>query len=207
MEATSDSGRVFLSRCPYCHDGVDFTRCAWVACAACLARHHAPCWAEHIGCSACGDRRPLQAVEKERRSPRRVAAWPFVLAGLLPFTPVAVTWYWTRPTQSSSVERTPAEPAALSALSALDDMVRSGLLNDAGRARARQRFEIGSLEPSVILEVERLARLVVDQRLDADDYAAARDRLLLGEGPPRTACTAGRRVEAQDLLADFAKPR
>lgn len=42
-------------RCPFCHDPVQLeVRTPWVACAACLARHHAPCWDESRRCGACG---------------------------------------------------------------------------------------------------------------------------------------------------------
>jgi len=41
-------------RCPFCHDAVrpdqDKT-----ACDACMAWHHKDCWANHGGCSACGE--------------------------------------------------------------------------------------------------------------------------------------------------------
>lgn len=47
-----------LSRCPYCHDdcGLD---AALVVCRACLARHHADCWAQLGKCGACGEERGL----------------------------------------------------------------------------------------------------------------------------------------------------
>jgi hypothetical protein len=41
------------TRCPYCHDAVDRAADAWVACEACLARHHAACWSETGACGAC----------------------------------------------------------------------------------------------------------------------------------------------------------
>lgn len=41
-------------RCPFCHDHVAIDAAGWVACVACLARHHAACWREGARCSACG---------------------------------------------------------------------------------------------------------------------------------------------------------
>lgn len=41
-------------RCPFCHEGVDVGTDDWVACAGCLARHHADCWGEATRCGACG---------------------------------------------------------------------------------------------------------------------------------------------------------
>jgi TPR repeat protein len=42
-------------RCPFCHDDVRVGEQRWVACAGCLARHHAGCWGEAGRCAACGD--------------------------------------------------------------------------------------------------------------------------------------------------------
>jgi hypothetical protein len=41
-------------RCPFCHDDVQTGDPTWVACADCLARHHAGCWDEGRRCSSCG---------------------------------------------------------------------------------------------------------------------------------------------------------
>jgi len=42
-------------RCPFCHDPVRLeVPTPWVACAACLARHHGSCWDESRRCGACG---------------------------------------------------------------------------------------------------------------------------------------------------------
>ena len=46
------------TRCPWCHEHVS-GRTRWVACAGCLARHHADCWMNEGGCSTCRGRRPL----------------------------------------------------------------------------------------------------------------------------------------------------
>jgi len=63
--------RVERERCPFCHEPVrsDDTK---AACDACMAWHHADCWAEHDGCAACDHSRPL-APAAPRRS-REAAA-------------------------------------------------------------------------------------------------------------------------------------
>lgn len=40
-----------LGNCAYCKDTVELPE--RVACARCLALHHAPCWEEHGACAAC----------------------------------------------------------------------------------------------------------------------------------------------------------
>lgn len=49
-----------LLRCPFCHDGLGEDR---TICRACLAPHHAACFAEHGRCAAngCAGTRPLEA--------------------------------------------------------------------------------------------------------------------------------------------------
>lgn len=42
-------------RCPFCHDKVQAAD-EKTACSGCMAWHHAGCWGEHGGCSACGGR-------------------------------------------------------------------------------------------------------------------------------------------------------
>jgi TM2 domain-containing membrane protein YozV len=76
-------------RCPYCHDRVVTARGGWVACAACLARHHAECWGESGACGACGDGRSAireATVERSSQAPAAnpgiAAALSFVYAGL-----------------------------------------------------------------------------------------------------------------------------
>src|SRR5438094_771654 len=48
-------------RCPWCHDAVAVPSGQWVACALCLARHHADCWAEATACASCRQRVLLTA--------------------------------------------------------------------------------------------------------------------------------------------------
>lgn len=48
------------TRCPYCHDSVDVASRDWIACADCLARHHAECWRETGRCGTCRGETPLE---------------------------------------------------------------------------------------------------------------------------------------------------
>lgn len=41
------------TRCPYCHDDVKVTATDWIACRACLARHHVECWRDRGACASC----------------------------------------------------------------------------------------------------------------------------------------------------------
>ncbi|MDF1664721.1 MAG: hypothetical protein P1V97_23380, partial [Planctomycetota bacterium] len=47
------------TRCPYCHDSIEITAGAWVACGDCLARHHDECHSEHSACASCGSAKKL----------------------------------------------------------------------------------------------------------------------------------------------------
>ena len=40
-------------RCPFCDQSIDVNGDRWAACGACLARHHAGCWAESVVCASC----------------------------------------------------------------------------------------------------------------------------------------------------------
>src|SRR5271156_2614014 len=42
-----------LVRCPFCHGDISPRTTDWVACSACLARHHKDCWQERGACSTC----------------------------------------------------------------------------------------------------------------------------------------------------------
>jgi len=59
-------------RCPYCHEGLSLAADDWVACKACLGRHHSTCWREGGCCSACGGNehllgdRPSEAADPAR---------------------------------------------------------------------------------------------------------------------------------------------
>jgi len=48
-------------RCPWCHDELCIAPGEWVACAACLARHHSECWQEATACASCRERASLTA--------------------------------------------------------------------------------------------------------------------------------------------------
>lgn len=71
--APRDDVVVTQNRCPFCRDDVRAGAKDWVACAACLARHHEPCWGEGGGkCAACGHDERLRAESPVRRNRRRV---------------------------------------------------------------------------------------------------------------------------------------
>lgn len=58
------------TRCPFCHESVAPASDDWVACAQCLGRHHAACWAEGAACAGCGHTGRLSAGEAQA-SPSR----------------------------------------------------------------------------------------------------------------------------------------
>jgi tetratricopeptide (TPR) repeat protein len=59
-------------RCPFCHEGI-LVSGDWIACEACLARHHRECWQEGSACSACGC---ASFVESTRRQSGRLLQQP-----------------------------------------------------------------------------------------------------------------------------------
>src|SRR5947209_6042592 len=71
-------------RCPYCHEDVRPDSRDWVACRACLARHHQGCWNESNACASCRGTEKLvgaPAAPKPRsRVPLAVAAVLAVVA-------------------------------------------------------------------------------------------------------------------------------
>lgn len=54
------------TRCPYCHADVAPDPTEWVACAGCLARHHAGCWGEAGRCGTCQGATKLAVVVSPR---------------------------------------------------------------------------------------------------------------------------------------------
>ncbi|MBI3724284.1 hypothetical protein HY251_10085 [bacterium] len=61
-----------ITRCPYCHESIALEREPWLACEACLARHHDACWKEGSRCSACGSSRSLSRPGEESRDAWRL---------------------------------------------------------------------------------------------------------------------------------------
>lgn len=55
-------------RCPFCHDAVSPDQ-AKTACDACMAWHHKDCWADHGGCSACGEGASTAVKPSPKESP------------------------------------------------------------------------------------------------------------------------------------------
>ncbi len=75
-------------RCPFCHDPVRLeVPTPWVACAACLARHHGSCWDESRRCGACGHGVRLRP---DTRSWSALALLGAAVAGALLTLPLAV---------------------------------------------------------------------------------------------------------------------
>jgi len=80
-------------RCPYCHDEIGTQDEAWVACAGCLARHHAACWTASRKCATCNDRQSLVGAHAAPRPSRflhvlKAIGFAFLLAfmGLAAYT-------------------------------------------------------------------------------------------------------------------------
>lgn len=69
------------TRCPYCHDDVAPERSDWVACKACLARHHVACWRENGACGTCRQTSSIAARGERTRS----GALPLLAAIVAPF--------------------------------------------------------------------------------------------------------------------------
>ncbi|MCO5167377.1 MAG: hypothetical protein M9894_13590 [Planctomycetes bacterium] len=94
------------SRCPFCHEGLTADAAGWVACAACLARHHEPCWGEASRCAACG------GAERLRREARRarLGPLPFFVLGLVVMVLLAAATVALVVTPAEVVS--PPEPAA-----------------------------------------------------------------------------------------------
>lgn len=86
--APRDDVVVSANRCPFCRDDVRGATtegaASWVACAACLARHHEPCWGEGGGkCAACGHEGRLRPDAPTRPRVRFTPAVQFLAALLL----------------------------------------------------------------------------------------------------------------------------
>ncbi len=58
------------TRCPYCHERIELKEESWLACEACLARHHEACWTEGGRCSSCGSTAPLARTGHPVAAPR-----------------------------------------------------------------------------------------------------------------------------------------
>lgn len=69
-------------RCPYCHGRLT-TDEPWLACAACLGRHHEGCWEEMASCAACGGTESLARTARTVRQAGGPARLTFAGTGLL----------------------------------------------------------------------------------------------------------------------------
>ncbi|MCA8924113.1 MAG: hypothetical protein KDD82_20045 [Planctomycetes bacterium] len=81
----SNFSRIQPLRCPFCHEAVDLEGDRWLACAACLARHHTDCWDDHGACSTCSATQVLEPTERGGVRPAvQTGPWPEVAPPLPP---------------------------------------------------------------------------------------------------------------------------
>ncbi|MBI3724842.1 hypothetical protein HY251_12935 [bacterium] len=134
------------ARCPYCHDSVSAEGDDWVACRACLARHHEKCWQESGQCATCREKAFLpgtRAAPSTRPSSRSRAGTIVAAAlGLLVALAVAssIAWLGARTSRRAEMER-----------AAVMEAERSAAIEHQSRASAERVFEE--------------ARKVLDERL------------------------------------------
>jgi hypothetical protein len=100
-------------RCPYCHEDVHHESEPWLACAACLARHHDDCWRDAGRCGTCGATQAAGPVvthapstapaeEKPRALWKDILAFLFIVAAFLfpplifPLLIVILVYRWIR---------------------------------------------------------------------------------------------------------------
>ncbi|MCO5166542.1 MAG: hypothetical protein M9894_09275 [Planctomycetes bacterium] len=159
-------------RCPFCHDQVAVDAPGWVACVACLARHHAACWREAGCCGACGRAEVMSPPGRRAAARRR-------LAGVTAATSLGLlaTW-WTgdqrreRPREDGVVAAPapaarPGEPDPLTSVRAL---LKEGQWT-AARARLAEVAPLADADAVTALEeecareeeAERLYNSVIDR--------------------------------------------
>lgn len=62
-------------RCPFCHESIEPSEDK-VACNGCMGWHHAACWSEHSGCSACSSTQAAAPREEVASAPRGATEGP-----------------------------------------------------------------------------------------------------------------------------------
>lgn len=80
-------------RCPFCHESVEREQEPWIACEACLARHHAACWSEGGGCAGCKETRgvgPTEATAQVRAASGAARVEANAAGGSRPAEPVSL---------------------------------------------------------------------------------------------------------------------
>jgi hypothetical protein len=63
MEKQTVRAKNSPTRCPYCHENIQLEQDSWLACEACLGRHHESCWAETSCCSSCQGTSALKGTD------------------------------------------------------------------------------------------------------------------------------------------------
>ncbi len=137
-------------RCPFCHAAVTPAAEPSVACAACVARHHAECWREHGGCSACGEGAPLRRPPR----PRLLAAALLLAAGVASGLGVAALVARPAPTVAGYIELARAARARGDLAAELEGLDRAVALDPrsepAHRCRALALRDRGDLDGAIV---------------------------------------------------------
>lgn len=165
--APRDDVVVGQNRCPFCRDGVRAATTDWVACAACLARHHEPCWGEGGGrCAACGHGERLRADRPAARQGSTTARLVIVVVAALGALVAVGAVQWIR--YRSSMAAFAAESAAAKEQQAQREALELARLE--AREREREALEAARREASVAGTVERPldgdARFTIARRVD-----------------------------------------
>jgi hypothetical protein len=124
--APRDDITVGANRCPFCHEQVQAKE--WVACAACLARHHEACWAESGRCATCRYETKLRPDEK------RASAGPWIVAlFVIGFLLSGAIFVWGLVSTGEATRREAELQAKFAAEKAERDAAIAGHLAEDGR--------------------------------------------------------------------------
>jgi len=104
-----DAAAVGHARCPFCHapvrPGADEPK---RSCGACMAWHHAECWAEHGGCAACGGRAQPVAGPGVGRPDRRFVGAALVATGAVLLIALAIGFRLGAASRAGPADASPA---------------------------------------------------------------------------------------------------
>ncbi|MEZ0230291.1 MAG: hypothetical protein ACAI25_16835 [Planctomycetota bacterium] len=190
-----------ICKCPFCHEPLEFDRVAWVACAGCLARHHASCWTESPRCASCADPRALSLPPRPPRRARVVrlahALGRLSASVLVAVGPAVGTALWLSSRMDKEFEKVvsraaPAEKddrtdEVLEALEASDSRTKKRL--DAMAAEVALLRRTPSATPIVVTStssggmaaaIEQIETLKNEGRLTSSQRDAAKKAVLLG---------------------------
>jgi hypothetical protein len=219
-----------LIRCPFCHEAIAPVASDWVACKACLARHHQECWSESPRCGTCGGAAFLPTRPPARLPWRQVAAAaaaivlvsaPFFAVSSGRRKALADLLAAAADAQRPAAERRTLyeealgrDPSLSEARAGLDALAREKAAEDAhARDLERARGETVSLlakqdaEHAALLDREHKdARLAEEQRLEDERTKRAADLYaLVDKGASGTEAMA-LMTEALALLPPRATP-